>query len=69
MGSIQLFTSQLGFVQIGYSEVFDEVTLEKQLCSDILRGCDQRSGEQLSDGQLTWVQFEMLELDGKNLDH
>ncbi|KAF9093743.1 N-acetyltransferase 9 [Mortierella sp. AD031] len=30
-GSIQLFLTQLGFVQIGYSQIFEEVTLERTL--------------------------------------
>ncbi|KAG0234401.1 N-acetyltransferase 9 [Mortierella sp. GBA43] len=66
-GSIQLFTSQLGFTQIGFSEVFDEVTLEKQLSEDMFRECDPRSSEQLLDGQIR-AQFETLELEA-NLDH
>ncbi|KAF9121480.1 N-acetyltransferase 9 [Mortierella sp. 14UC] len=30
-GSIQLFLTQLGFIQIGYSQIFEEVTLERVL--------------------------------------
>ncbi|KAK3827802.1 MAG: N-acetyltransferase 9 [Benniella sp.] len=64
-GSIQLFTSQLGFVQTGYSEFFEEVTLEKQLNENALRG-KTSCGQQ--DGHMTLASFETLALDEENLD-
>ncbi|KAG0334279.1 N-acetyltransferase 9 [Podila humilis] len=37
-GSIQLFLTQLGFVQISYSQIFEEVTLEKCLSHALADG-------------------------------
>jgi hypothetical protein len=61
-----LFTSQLGFVQTGYSEFFEEVTLEKQLNEDTLRGNGQ-AGCRQQDGHMM-ASFETLALEEENLD-
>ncbi|KAG0019878.1 N-acetyltransferase 9 [Entomortierella chlamydospora] len=52
-GSIQLFLSRLGFVQIGYSEIFGEVTLERILSLDDV---------------LIQTQFKTLTLSGEEFD-
>ncbi|KAI8598886.1 GNAT domain-containing protein [Dissophora ornata] len=65
-GSIQLFLMQLGFVQIGYSEIFGEVTLEKILPSNAQEEEGQESCN--SDDSVIQAQFETLELDDGNLD-
>ncbi|KAF9173414.1 N-acetyltransferase 9 [Mortierella sp. AD010] len=52
-GSIQLFLSRLGFVQIGYSEIFGEVTLERILSLDDV---------------LIQTQFKALTLNGEEFD-
>lgn len=63
-GSIQLFLTQLGFVQISYSQIFEEVTLEK-----VLSGVNTSNTTGETPGQdMLQVQFETLELDLKDLD-
>ncbi|KAG0306896.1 N-acetyltransferase 9 [Dissophora globulifera] len=59
-GSIQLFLTQLGFVQISFSEIFGEVTLER-----VLTPKDDASKTDLT----THAQFTTLELDTEQLDH
>ncbi|KAF9324035.1 N-acetyltransferase 9 [Podila minutissima] len=61
-GSIQLFLTQLGFVQISFSQIFEEVTLEKVLSVETENG-ETNPGEDMLD-----VKFETLELDLKDLD-
>ena len=64
-GSIQLFTTQLGFVQIGYSEIFGEVTLERVL-SVTTSTTTKVEGERKDD--VTQAQFQTLQLDTGDLD-
>ncbi|GJJ76036.1 hypothetical protein EMPS_08395 [Entomortierella parvispora] len=59
--SIQLFLTKLGFAQIGYSEIFGEVTLERVLPADA-------SNAVADQGSVTQAQFEMLQLDAGDVD-
>lgn len=63
--SIQLFLTQLGFVQISYSQIFEEVTLEKVLSGEA--NTSNTDGETPKQDMLL-VRFETLELDLKDLD-
>ncbi|KAF9896075.1 hypothetical protein BX616_008187 [Lobosporangium transversale] len=73
-GSIQLFLTQLGFVQIGYSEIFGEVTLERTLIQEVAKGDEPEppSGQAVDKDiikALTQTQFKTLELNQEDLDH
>ncbi|KAG0208210.1 N-acetyltransferase 9 [Mortierella sp. GBA30] len=76
-GSIQLFLNQLGFVQIGYSQIFAEVTLERLLTSsenDLVETSKQGEEDKDKDetfGQpaLTQTRFKTLELNSEDLGH
>jgi len=57
--------TQLGFVQISYSQIFEEVTLERVLSDEVTTS--NTDGETPGQDMLQ-VQFETLELDLKDLD-
>ncbi|KAF9114411.1 N-acetyltransferase 9 [Mortierella sp. AM989] len=63
-GSIQLFLSRLRFIQIGYSEIFEEVTLEKILSRD-----NVSDNNTVGEDVVTRAQFETLLLSEEDLDH
>ncbi|KAG0339172.1 N-acetyltransferase 9 [Podila horticola] len=67
-GSIQLFLTQLGFVQISYSQIFEEVTLEKVLSGISASDTATTEGETNPGQDMLQVRFETLELDLKDLD-
>jgi hypothetical protein len=69
-GSIQLFLTQLGFVQISYSEIFGEVTLERVLPRSSLPdvASTQEEDREKKDVNAFLTQFETLELDQTDLD-
>lgn len=64
-----MFLTQLGFDQIGYSEIFGEVTLERVLPA--LESASTEGG-QVADASdqssVTQAQFEMLHLDAGDVD-
>ncbi|KAG0055538.1 N-acetyltransferase 9 [Gryganskiella cystojenkinii] len=64
-GSIQLFTTQLGFVQIGYSEIFGEVTLERALS---ISSTSTTEVEGYNKSDVTQAQFQTLQLDAGELE-
>ncbi|KAF9431246.1 N-acetyltransferase 9 [Podila epigama] len=66
--SIQLFLTRLGFVQISYSQIFEEVTLERNLLPADGQGQEGKSDAHALDDMLQ-ARYETLELDAKNLDH
>ncbi|KAF9316124.1 N-acetyltransferase 9 [Podila horticola] len=67
-GSIQLFLTQLGFVQISFSQIFEEVTLEKVLSGISPPDTASTEGETNPGQDMLQVRFETLELDLKDLD-
>ena len=74
-GSIQLFLTQLGFVQIGYSEIFGEVTLERVLpaleATSTEGGQVAKAADAVSaavESSVTQAQFETLHLDAGDVD-
>ncbi|KAG0266136.1 N-acetyltransferase 9 [Mortierella polycephala] len=69
-GSIQLFLTQLRFVQISYSQIFEEVTLERILSQEESVGNQGTGAEDAKIVKsITRAQFEALELSLKDLDH
>ncbi|KAI7824049.1 N-acetyltransferase 9 [Gamsiella multidivaricata] len=65
-GSIQLFLTQLGFVQISYSQVFGEVTLERVLSPQ----SPSAASDNTDVGKNTILeQFVTIQLDEDQLDH
>ncbi|KAF9181933.1 hypothetical protein BGZ51_005104 [Haplosporangium sp. Z 767] len=69
-GSIQLFLTQLGFVQISYSQIFEEVTLERILPREASTGSQETGAEDTKLAEsINRAQFETLELPLEDLDH